>query len=108
MVSAVDLVLLAATLALQTFLAAVTTRFLRIRMNTRWGTAIYVALLVPVLLTVTTIVITGVLNVGWSVDIGSRLLVLALFVGLPAALGVTIDVLYVVPPEEYELPAERS
>lgn len=108
MVSVVDLVLLGIVLAIHTFLAAVMTRFFRIRLNTRWGTAIYTVLIIPVVLTITTLVFAGVLDIGSSLNLNSRALVLALLVGLPAALGVTIDVLYVTPPDEYELPEARE
>ena len=104
MASVADFVLVAIVLALHTVIAAVITRFFRIRLQTKWGTVIYAAFTVPVVLTVTTLVFAGLLNVGSGITIGSRAMVLALFVGLPAVLGATIDVLYMTPPEEYDLP----
>jgi len=88
--------------ALHTLVSAVMTRFLRLRLETTWGTVGYVAFLVPVVLFVSTIVLTGPLGIG--TDLGSPVVVLALLVLLPVSLGTTIDVLYVEHPEEYELP----
>jgi hypothetical protein len=45
-----------------------------------------------------------VIGVGSGIVVGSSTIVLALLVGLALVLGVTIDYLYVQPPEEYELP----
>lgn len=104
MASVVDFALVVIVLAIHTVVAAVLTRFFRVHMNTRWGTVIYAAVTVPVVLTVTTLVFAGLLNVGGGINVGSRAMALALFVGLPAVLGATIDVLYMTPPEEYELP----
>ncbi len=100
----VEFVLTALVLAAHTLLAAVVTRYLRLRMRTDWGTAVYVLLLVPVLLVAATLV-TGQLPL---VPLGSPVVVLAVMVGVPLALGVAVDVLYVTPPEEYELPRPRS
>ena len=43
-------------------------------------------------------------SLGVGVNLGSPAAVLGLMVGLPMGLGVTIDVLYVPAPDEYELP----
>ena len=99
MIPVVDLAILAVVLSIHTLLAAVLTRYLRVRLNTTWGRAIYTALLVPVVLLGATLV-TG--QVGPDLD--SRAAVLAVLVGLPAALGAAVDLLYVPQPEEYELP----
>ncbi|MFB6305146.1 MAG: hypothetical protein ABEH47_08260 [Haloferacaceae archaeon] len=99
----VELVLTGVVLAAHTLLAAVMTRFLRIRMNTRWGAVVYTLLLVPVVLTVTTLLF-GQLPL---VPLGDPATVVAVMVGMPLALGFTIDVLYVPAPEEYDLPDTR-
>jgi len=101
MATILDFVLMAVVFAGNTAIAAVTTRFFRLQLQTRWGTVVYTALLVPVVLVVTTIV---VFSLGVGVDLGSTGAVLGLMVALPMALGVTIDVLYVPAPDEYELP----
>ncbi|MFB6155406.1 MAG: hypothetical protein ABEJ22_05885 [Haloferacaceae archaeon] len=102
MATVVNLLLFVAVLAVHTVGAAVMVRFLRIRMKTQLGTAVYVALVVPFVLLVSTLVFTGVLGIG--VDLGSAQAVLGVMIGMPLLLGVTIDFLYVPSPEEYELP----
>lgn len=104
MATVVDFVLLGAVVGIHTLLAAVLTRFFRIRLETQWGSAIYALVLIPVVLVVGTLFFTGVLGIGGGITFQSRALILAVLVGLPMALGVTIDVLYMTPPEEYELP----
>jgi hypothetical protein len=101
MATLLDFALMGAVFVGNTLVAAVMTRFFRIQLHTRWGTAVYTALLIPVVLVVTTIV---AFSVGVGVNLGSAGVVIGLMVGLPAVLGVTIDVLYVPAPDEYELP----
>lgn len=101
MATILDFVLMAVVFGGNTLIAAVMTRFFRLQLKTRWGTVIYTALLVPVVLVVTTIV---VFSLGVGINLGSAVAVLGLMVALPMALGVTIDVLYVPAPDEYELP----
>jgi hypothetical protein len=99
----VELLLTGAVLAVHTLIAAVTTRYLRVRMNTRWGAALYILLVVPFLLVVTTLVF-GQLPL---VPLGDPVTVVAVMIGAPLALGATIDVLYVPAPGEYDLPEAR-
>lgn len=104
MATVVDFALLGAVVGIHTLLAAVLTRFFRIRLETQWGSAIYALVLIPVVLVAGTLFFTGVLGIGGGITLQSRVLILAALVGLPMVLGVTIDVLYVTPPDEYELP----
>ena len=106
MVTVLNLALFAVVLAFHTVVAAVMTRFFRMRLNTEWGTMIYAVVLIPVALVVLTLVFTGVLGIG--PDLGNGIVVLAVMVGVPAALGATIDVLYMEPPEQYDLPRTRG
>ena len=106
MASVVELVLFGVVLIVQTLLAAVATRFFRIRMKTSWGWVVYTALLTPLLLFVVTLVTTGALGIG--PDLGGPGVALAVTVGVPLALGFTIDLLYVPPPEEYDLPDTKG
>lgn len=92
-------------LAVHALVAAVMTRFFRIRLSTDWGAVVYTGLLIPVVLFVLTQLFTGVLGIG--PNLGSAATVLAVMIGLPLAVGVTVDVLYVRPPEEYDLPKAR-
>ncbi len=106
MVTVLNLALFAAVLAFHTVVAAVMTRFFRVRLKTEWGTTVYAVVLIPIVLVVLTLVSAGVLGIG--PNLGSAPVVLAVMVGAPAALGATIDVLYMEPPEQYELPRTRG
>lgn len=97
-----DLVFTVVVLSVHALVAAVMTRFFRIRLSTDWGTVVYTLLFVPVVLFLLTQLFTGVLGIG--PNLGSPATVLAVMVGLPLAVGVTVDVLYMRPPEEYDLP----
>ncbi|SEA06761.1 hypothetical protein SAMN04488065_1670 [Haloplanus vescus] len=101
MATILDVGLMAVVFGANTVLAAVLTRFFRLKLHTQWGSALYTAFIVPVVLVVTTIT---TFSLGVGIDLGSTAAVLGLMIGLPMALGVSIDVLYVTPPEEYELP----
>jgi hypothetical protein len=96
------LVLTIVVLGVHALVAAVMTRFFRIRLSTDWGTVVYTLLFVPVVLFLLTQLFTGILGIG--PNLGSPATVLAVMVGLPLAVGVTVDVLYMRSPEEYDLP----
>ncbi|MEF8820528.1 MAG: hypothetical protein V5A31_00745 [Haloferacaceae archaeon] len=102
----VELALTVVVLGVHALVAAVMTRFFRIRLSTDWGTVVYTAIFVPVVLFVLTQVFTGVLGIG--PNLGDAATVLAVMVGLPLAVGVTVDVLYMRPPEEYDLPEPQG
>jgi len=103
MVSVVGLVLFGAVLVVHTLLAAVLTRFFRLRLNTQWGYVVYSFALIPIALLVTTLVFFGVLPIGAGLNLGATAL-LGAAIALPLALGFTIDTLYIPAPEEYDLP----
>jgi hypothetical protein len=84
-----------------TALTAVATRYIRLRLRTSWGRALYAGLLVPVLLVVTTIVLTGGLGLGGTLDRQTALLVVLV---LPLTLGYAIDLFWMPAPDEIELP----
>lgn len=105
MASLLNVVLFGALLVGHTLLAAVMTRFFRIRLRTQWGWVVYAVVGIPFVLVVSTLVFTGVLGIG--VDLGTPAAVVAVLVGMPMVLGITVDVLYVPSPEEYELPDTR-
>lgn len=102
MVSAADAIGLVIILGVNTALAALLTRFLRVRMATRWGTVVYVAFLVPVAQVIVTLVLSGPLGLG--ANLGSPATVIGIAVLLPFALGVAFDVLWMPTPEEAEVP----
>ncbi len=93
-----------ALVAFHTLLAGVTTRFFRLRLSTSWGSVVYTIVLTPMLLLISTLFFTGVLNLGTGVNLGTPAIVIGLFVALPVVLGAAIDYLYVPSPDEYELP----
>ncbi|AFK19953.1 hypothetical protein E6P09_00370 [Haloferax mediterranei ATCC 33500] len=100
MVSVVNLVLMGVVIILHTLIAAVMTRFFRLRLKTQWGYILYALFLIPLVLFVSTLVFSGVLGIG--VDLGSATAAFGVMIGMPLALGFTIDTLYVPPPEEFE------
>lgn len=89
MVSALGLVGLLVLVTANTALAAIATRFLRIRLRTTWGTIIYVALFVPGLITVSTLVLSGVLGLGGV--LGGRAFALVVSVVIPIVVGISVD-----------------
>jgi len=103
MVSALALVLTVVALAVNTLVVAVLSRFFRIRLKTQWGWVTYTMLVSPVVLLVLGLIQGAVIQS--PLFEGAAGLFLAVFVGVPLALGFTIDLLYVPPPEEYDLPA---
>jgi hypothetical protein len=106
MVSVVNLVLFGVVLVVHTLIAAVMTRFFRIRLKTQWGYVVYSLVLIPIVLFVTTLVFSGILDIG--VNLGDPATALGVMIGMPMALGFAIDTLYVPPPEEYDLPEARN
>ena len=106
MVSALGLVGLAIIILVNTAITALMTRFFRVRLETSWGSVIYTALLVPVVLVVSLLVLSGVLRLGN--DVGSRGMVIGLTILLPLLLGVTFDFFWMPAPDEVDLPDNRS
>lgn len=102
MVSVVGLVGVALLLLVQTAIAALLVRFLRVRLDTRWGVIVFVLFLIPLALTISTLVLSGVLGLG--ADLGSRETAVFVSILVPFALGVTIDVLWMPAPAEVDLP----
>ncbi|ELZ82736.1 hypothetical protein C453_16663 [Haloferax elongans ATCC BAA-1513] len=106
MVSVVNLALMGVVLLLHTLIAAVMTRFFRLRLKTQWGYILYALFLIPLVLFVSTLVFSGVFGIG--VNLGSPAAAFGVMIGMPLVLGFTIDTLYVPPPEEFEnLPESR-
>jgi len=102
MLSIIGLVLFAVVLVGHTLVAAVCTRFFRLRLETQIGWIIYSLTLIPVVLLVSTLVVSGVLGIG--PNLGSPVVVFGVMIGLPLAVGITLDLLYVAQPDEVELP----
>lgn len=89
--------------AIHTVIAAVSTRYFRVTLDTAWGAAIYTVLLVPLIYVATTLVLSGALGLGGAV-FGERSTMLAVTWAFPFTLGYVIDVLWMPDPEEVELP----
>ncbi len=101
MVSLLGAVGLAVVVVVHTFLAAVATRYVRLRLQTTWGRALYAGLLVPVLLVVSTLVLTGALGLGGALDRQTAVLVVLV---IPLTLGFSLDLFWMPAPDEVELP----
>jgi ACR3 family arsenite efflux pump ArsB len=106
MVSAADAIGLVVILSVNSAVAALLTRFFRVRLDTSWGSAVYVAFIGPVVLLGLTLVLSGVLSLGG--DLGSTAAVLLLTIALPLSLGVSFDYFWMPAPEEVELPEKRD
>jgi hypothetical protein len=106
MVTVVDAVGLAVLLLVNTAIAALMTRFFRVRLKTQWGSAIYVVVLCPVVLVAVVLVVSGIFGVG--PNLGSAGAVVAITVDLPLAVGVTFDYFWMPSPEEIDLPEKWS
>lgn len=102
MVAPLDLLGLLVLVFANAALAALGTRFFRVRLHTRWGSALYVATVVPVVLFLTTLVVGGVLRLG--PNLGSPGAVVGIAVLLPLALGVAFDYFWMPAPSELDLP----
>jgi len=104
MVTAVDVVGLFVVLLVNAGITALLTRFFRVRLDTRWGPVVYVLLIVPVVLVLSVLVLSGVLGLG--PNLGSAALVVGLTIVLPMALGVAFDYFWMPAPDDVDLPAE--
>lgn len=102
MASALSIAVLLAVVAFHALVSAVLTRYFRIALDSLWGTALFVVAGIPLVLLATTLLLSGGFGIGPS--LGSPVLVLLVLVVVPLALGVLVDVLYVPPPDEYDLP----
>ncbi|MHB9288079.1 hypothetical protein ACKVMT_13680 [Halobacteriales archaeon Cl-PHB] len=102
MVAAVEVLGLFVILFAHTAIAALGTRFFRVRLSTRWGSAVYTAMVLPVVLLGSTLVFGGVFLLG--PDLGSPAAVVGLAVVLPLALGVAFDYFWMPAPDEVDLP----
>lgn len=102
MASAPSIAVLLATIAVHALVAAVLTRYFRIALDTDWGTGLFVVVAIPLVLLALTYIFAGVLGLGPS--LGGPVLVFAVLIAVPLTLGALVDLLYVPPPEEYDLP----
>jgi hypothetical protein len=104
MVSAVDALGLAVIVFGNSAVTALLTRFFRVRLDTQWGSAVYVALAVPLVLLVSTLLFGSVLGP----DLGSPGAVLGVTVVLPLAVGVSFDYFWMPAPDDVDVPDRRD
>lgn len=102
MASALSIALLLALVVAHTLVAAVLTRYFRIALDTRGGAALFTVTGIPLVLLATTYVFSGLLGLG--PELGSPATVITLLVAVPVGLGALIDVLYVPPPDDVDVP----
>lgn len=102
MVTVIDALGLALILVANTAVAALMTRFFRVRLSTRWGSFIYAILLCPFALLALTLLLSGVFALG--PDLGSVGAVVATTIVLPTAAGITFDYFWMPSPDEVDLP----
>ena len=105
MVSVASIVGFLVIVAVHTLVATVAARYFRVRLKTRWGAAIFALVTTPVLLVVSTLVLSGVLGLGS--DLGDRNTALFVVILLPLTLGYSIDLFWLPSPEEIDLPDTR-
>lgn len=106
MVTLVGAIGFAIILGVHTLIAAVATRYFRITLKTTWGSVLYSLLLTPVLLVISTLVLSGVVGLGSDVGgVGNALL---LTVVIPITLGYALDFFWMPDPEDVELPDTKS
>ncbi|WP_254545718.1 hypothetical protein [Halomarina pelagica] len=106
MVSVIDVVGLLLVLGVNTAVAALATRFFRVRLDTQWGPVVFTLLITPVVLVLLTLFLSGILGFGF--DLGSANAVLGVAVVLPLALGTAFDYFWMPAPDEVELPAKYA
>ena len=81
--------------------AALLTRFFRVRLDTQWGPLVFALTITPVVLVVLTQVLSAI---GLGFDLGTAGTVVGVAVVLPLALGIAFDYFWMPAPDEVELP----
>jgi hypothetical protein len=106
MVSSLELLGLALIVLVHAAVAALGTRFFRVRLRTRVGSAVFAVTVLPVVLVALTLVFGGVLGIG--PNLGSPGTVLGVTVLGPLVLGVAFDYFWMPAPGETDLPAGQE
>ncbi|MBX0325346.1 hypothetical protein EGH21_20170 [Halomicroarcula sp. F13] len=105
MVSVVGLVGLVVIVLVNSAVAALVTRFFRVRMNTRWGGALYSVLFGAFALLLLSVLLS--VPVGPFVTLGT-VTFLTLGVVLPLVVGMTFDYVWMPSPDEIDLPTSTN
>jgi hypothetical protein len=87
---------------LNTAIAALLTRFFRVRLDTRWGPVVFTLFITPVVLIVPTLLLGSVVPPVF----GSAAALIAIAIALPLTMGVAFDYLWMPSPEEVDLPTD--
>jgi hypothetical protein len=106
MVGVVGIIGLLLILFVNSAISALATRFFRVRLDTRWGSGVYVALCIPLVLLAVTMVLSGVFRLG--PNLGSPAAVVGLTIVLPMTLGVTFDYVWMPSPDDVDLPEQQD
>jgi ABC-type glycerol-3-phosphate transport system permease component len=100
MVSAVTAAGVGVIVLVHTAIAAFGARFFRITLQTRWGSILYTALLIPLVYVVTTLVL-GAIGLGAGAFESTDTLFVVTW-AFPFFLGWSIDLFWLPPPERFE------
>jgi hypothetical protein len=104
MVSAATVVGFLLIMVVNTLVAAVTIRFFRLRLTTRWGALLYTIIFIPLLYLVTTLLLSGFIGFGGSgADRGTALILVWV---IPFTLALSLDIFWLPAPEEIDLPEQ--
>jgi hypothetical protein len=107
MVSVLGLVGLLVIVLINSAMTALMTRFFRVRLNTQWGSLAYSVLLCPVAMFVVLLLLSGPLPLGDGLALGAGS-TLFLTIGVPLAIGMTFDYVWMPSPDEVELPTSMN
>jgi hypothetical protein len=107
MVSAATAIGFLLIMVVNTVLAAVSIRFFRLRLSTQWGAVLYTLVFVPLLYVATTILLSGFVGFGGS-GAPNRTTALVLVWVIPFSLAVSLELFWMPPPDEVELPEQAQ
>lgn len=102
MVAVADAIGLVVIVLANTGIAALLTRFFRVRMTTAWAGPLYAVGLGSFAMLVSTLLLGGFLSLGPNLQ--SHGLVVGVTIVTPLVIGMTVDYLWMPAPEEIELP----
>jgi hypothetical protein len=95
-----DVVGVLVIVAINTAIAAILTRFFRLQLATRWGSALYALAVIPLVHVIVLLLASGVLGLGAALG---RATAIVVTVVLPLGLGGAIDVFWMPPPDAVEV-----
>ncbi|MFC5972355.1 hypothetical protein ACFPYI_13520 [Halomarina salina] len=102
MVSLIGVVGLLLIVGVNTAIAALLTRFFRVRLDTRWGPVVFTLFITPVAMVVPVLLLGAIV----PFDLGSRAAVVGIAFVLPLTFGIAFDYLWMPSPDDVDLPRE--